>query len=30
MIKEAISGGQNGVERAALDVAFESTIPYGG
>ncbi|HAH64402.1 MAG TPA: hypothetical protein DCL72_02745, partial [Rhizobiales bacterium] len=25
-----VSGGQTGVDRAALDVATEKNIPYGG
>lgn len=30
MIKKIISGGQTGVDRAALEVAFEWGIPCGG
>jgi len=30
MIKEIISGGQTGAERAALDVAIKLDIPHGG
>ncbi len=30
MIEKIISGGQTGVDRAALDVAIELDIPYGG
>ena len=30
MIKKIISGGQTGVDRAALDVAFELGMPCGG
>ncbi len=30
MIKKIISGGQTGVDRAALDVAIELGIPHGG
>jgi hypothetical protein len=30
MIKKIISGGQSGVDRAALDVAIKLTIPHGG
>lgn len=30
MIKKIISGGQTGVDRAALDVAIEAGIPHGG
>lgn len=30
MIKKVISGGQTGVDRAALDAALESGIPAGG
>ena len=30
MIKKIISGGQTGVDRAALDVAIELNIPHGG
>jgi hypothetical protein len=30
MIKKIISGGQTGADRAALDVAIELGIPYGG
>ena len=29
-IKKVISGGQSGVDRAALDVAIELGIPHGG
>ena len=29
-IKEIISGGQTGVDRAALDIAIEFKIPHGG
>jgi len=29
MIKEIISGGQTGAERAALDVAIKLDIPHG-
>lgn len=29
-IKEIVSGGQTGVDRAALDVAIEHNIPHGG
>ena len=29
-IEKIISGGQTGAERAALDVAMEMRIPYGG
>ena len=29
-ISKVISGGQSGVDRAALDVALECSIPYGG
>ena len=30
MIKKIISGGQTGVDRAALDVAIKLDIPHGG
>ena len=30
MIKKIISGGQTGVDRAALDIAIELNIPHGG
>jgi hypothetical protein len=30
MIQKVISGGQTGVDRAALDAAIEHTIPVGG
>ena len=30
MIKKIISGGQSGVDRAALDVAIKLSIPHGG
>lgn len=30
LIKEIISGGQTGVDRAALDVAKKLKVPYGG
>ena len=30
MIEKIISGGQTGVDRAALDVAIELQIPHGG
>lgn len=30
MLEKIISGGQTGVDRAALDVALESGIPCGG
>lgn len=30
MLNEIISGGQTGVDRAALDVAIELGIPHGG
>jgi len=30
MINKIIAGGQTGTERAALDVAIELGIPYGG
>lgn len=30
MIKKIISGGQTGVDRAALDVAIKLNIPHGG
>lgn len=30
MIRKIVSGGQTGVDRAALDFAIESGIPYGG
>ena len=30
MIKKIISGGQTGVDRAALDAAIKLSIPYGG
>ena len=30
MILKIISGGQTGVDRAALDVAIELSIPHGG
>lgn len=30
MIEKIISGGQTGVDRAALDVAIELDIPHGG
>ena len=30
MIKKIISGGQPGVERAALDAALKLNIPHGG
>ncbi|CAM2819884.1 putative molybdenum carrier protein [Legionella worsleiensis] len=29
-LKKIISGGQTGVDRAALDVAINQNIPYGG
>lgn len=29
-IKEIVSGGQTGVDRAALDIALELKIPHGG
>jgi len=29
-IKKIVSGGQTGVDRAALDIAIELKIPYGG
>ena len=29
-LKKIISGGQTGVDRAALDFAIEHDIPYGG
>ncbi len=30
MLKKIISGGQTGVDRAALDAAIDSSFPYGG
>jgi hypothetical protein len=30
MIKKIITGGQTGVDRAALDVAINVNISYGG
>src|SRR5438067_958310 len=30
MIKKIVSGGQTGVDRAALDVAMELGLPHGG
>lgn len=30
MIKKIVSGGQTGVDRAALDIAIELNITYGG
>jgi hypothetical protein len=30
LIKKIISGGQTGVDRAALDIAIKLDIPYGG
>lgn len=30
MLKKIISGGQTGVDRAALDAAIESGIDHGG
>jgi len=30
MIRKIISGGQTGVDRAALDVAIKFNIPHGG
>jgi hypothetical protein len=30
MLKQVVSGGQTGVDRAALDVALEAGIPCGG
>ena len=30
MLKEIISGGQTGADRAALDVAIKAGIPHGG
>ena len=30
MIRQIISGGQTGVDRAALDVAIKLTLPHGG
>src|SRR5688500_6234546 len=30
MIKKIISGGQTGVDRAALDIAMKLSIAYGG
>ena len=30
MVSKIISGGQTGVDRAALDVAIEMGIPHGG
>ena len=30
MIKKIISGGQTGVDRAALDAAIKLTVPHGG
>ena len=30
MIARVVSGGQRGVDRAALDVAIELSIPHGG
>ena len=30
MIKNIISGGQTGADRAALDVALKFNIPHGG
>lgn len=30
MIEKIISGGQTGVDRAALDVAIDLNLPYGG
>ena len=30
LIRELWSGGQTGVDRAALDVALELDIPHGG
>ena len=30
MVKKIISGGQTGVDRAALDAAIKLTIPHGG
>ena len=30
LIKKIISGGQTGVDRAALDIAIELGIPYSG
>ena len=29
-IRKLVSGGQTGVDRAALDFAIEHDIPYGG
>ncbi len=29
-IRKIVSGGQTGVDRAALDAAIENNIPYGG
>jgi hypothetical protein len=30
LIRKLVSGGQTGVDRAALDFAIENDIPYGG
>jgi len=30
LVEKIVSGGQTGVDRAALDVAIEMSIPYGG
>jgi len=30
MITKIVSGGQTGVDRAALDVAIKLSIPHGG
>ena len=30
MVKKIVSGGQTGVDRAALDFAIERSIPHGG
>jgi hypothetical protein len=30
LVQKIVSGGQTGVDRAALDVAIEMAVPYGG